>query len=87
MIGKPNWSKAHTIANEFGKQKREEIQEMGARVDRARAQRDAKQKRLVSRAARIKGSPYDAERVIDMQEQLRKAGYNIAVDGLWGPKT
>lgn len=44
-------------------------------------------KKLVSRATRIKGSPYDAERVIDMQEQLRKAGYNIAVDGLWGPRT
>lgn len=25
-------------------------------------------KKLVSRATRIKGSPYDAERVIDMQE-------------------
>lgn len=87
MVGKTNWSKAHAATDEFGKQKREEIQKMGARVDRERAQRDAKQKKLVSRATRIKGSPYDAERVINMQEQLRKAGYNIAVDGLWGPKT
>lgn len=66
MTGKTDWNKAHAAADEFGKQKREEIQKMGARVDRARAQRDAKQKKLVSRATRIKGSPYDAERIIDM---------------------
>ena len=45
MIEQTNWSKAHTPADEFGKQKREEIREMGAKVDRVRAQRDAKQKK------------------------------------------
>lgn len=85
MIKKTDWSKAHATADEFGKQKREEIREIRVKADRVRAQRDAKQKNL-SRVTRIKGSPYDAERVIDMQEQLRKAGYNIAADGLWGPR-
>lgn len=75
---------------DFTNNKTNQIKQMGARATQVAKQLQAKkaQQNKYDTRLRIKyGAMYDPNKIRQQQQELVKAGYNIAVDGDWGIKS